>query len=163
MCSSVWSRLSPVFSWKFICYLYPLQHDSTLKQTFYSKVFFEKWNCKELPKKKSQQRELGNDKWYNQMGEVRTSWVRGTSGTRRKGSSDLSLTSGTRRGVFRSSWDKWDKDKGSVHLNHSTCPKWDYKAVQCYSRGFLVTSMLRVTLVTCDQKFYLRIFWPFFL
>jgi len=30
-------------------------------------------------------------------------------------------------GVFRSSWDKWDKDKGSVHSNHSTCPKWDYK------------------------------------
>jgi len=25
--------------------------------------------------------------------------------------------------------DKWDKDKGSVHLNHSACPKWDYKAV----------------------------------
>ena len=26
--------------------------------------------------------------------------------------------------------DKLDKDKGSVHLNHSTCPKWDYKAVE---------------------------------
>ena len=33
-------------------------------------------------------------------------------------------------GVFRSLWDKWDKDKESVHLNHSTCPKWDYKAVK---------------------------------
>jgi len=32
------------------------------------------------------------------------------------------------KGVFRSSWDKWDKDKRSVHLNHSTCPKWDNKA-----------------------------------
>ena len=44
MCLSVWSRLSPVFSWKFGCHLYPLQHDSTLKKTFHSKVFFEKWN-----------------------------------------------------------------------------------------------------------------------
>jgi len=51
MCSSVWSRLSPVFSWKFGCYLYPLQHDSTLKKTFHSKVFFEKWNEGEKPKK----------------------------------------------------------------------------------------------------------------
>jgi len=36
------------------------------------------------------------------------------------------------KGVFRSSWDKWDKDKGSVHFNHSTCPKWDYKAVSIH-------------------------------
>jgi len=54
MCSSEWSRLSPVFSWKFVCCLYPLQHDSTLKRTFHSKVFFEKWNGNEKPKKKSQ-------------------------------------------------------------------------------------------------------------
>jgi len=59
------------------------------------------------------------------MGQVGTSWSRGTSGTRRGGSSDLSGTSGTRRRGY-----KWDKDKGSVHLNHSTCPKWDYKAVE---------------------------------
>ena len=46
------------------------------------------------PKKITQKRELGKDKWYNQMGQV---VVRGTSGTRRRGSSDLSGTSGTRR------------------------------------------------------------------
>jgi len=88
--------------------------------------------------KKSEERELVKDKWYKQMGQVGTNWSRGTSGTRRVGSSDLSGTSGTRRtsrlfflkGDLRSSWDKWDKDKGSVHLNHSTCPKWDYKAVE---------------------------------
>ena len=42
----------------------------------------------------TQKRELGKDKWYNQMGQV---GVRGTSGTRRRGSSDLSGTSGTMR------------------------------------------------------------------
>jgi len=116
MCSSVWSRLSPVFSWKFVYYSYPLQHDSTLKQTFHSKVFFEKWNGNEKPKKITQKRELGKDKWYNQIGQVGTSWSTWGKWDKEKG-------------VFRSSWDKWDKDKGSVHLNHSTCPKWDYKAV----------------------------------
>ena len=116
MCLSVWSRLSPVFSWKFVCYSYPLQHDSTLKQTFHSKVFFEKWNGNEKPKKITQKRELGKDKWYNQIGQVGTSWSTWDKWDKEKG-------------VFRSSWDKWDKDKGSVHLNHSTCPKWDYKAV----------------------------------
>jgi len=49
------------------------------------------------PKKKSEKRELAKDKWYNQMGQVGTSWNRGTSGTRRRASSDLSGTSGTRR------------------------------------------------------------------
>ena len=67
MCSSVWSRLSPVFSWKFVCYSYPLQ-------TFRSKVFFEKWNGNEKTKEITQKRELGMDKWYNQMGQVGTSW-----------------------------------------------------------------------------------------
>ena len=84
MCSSVWLQLSPVFSWKFVCYLYPLQHDSTLKKKFHSKVFFEKWNDTEKPKKKSEKRELAKDKWYNQMRQVGTSWSRGTSGTRRR-------------------------------------------------------------------------------
>ena len=67
MCSSVWSRLSAVFSLKFICYLYPLLHDNTLKQTFYSKVFFEKWNGNEKPKKnlrkESWERTSGTTKW----------------------------------------------------------------------------------------------------
>ena len=62
-----WSRLFPVFSWKFVCYLYPVQHDSTSKQSFHSKMFFEKWNGNEKPKKIS---EVG---------------VRGISGTRRRG------------------------------------------------------------------------------
>jgi len=51
MCSSVWSRLSPVFVWKFVSYL--PQHESTLKQFLDSQVFFEKWNGNEKPKKKS--------------------------------------------------------------------------------------------------------------
>jgi len=67
MCSSVWSRLSPVFSWKLVCYLYPLQHDSILRQTFHSKVFFEKWNGNEKPKKnlrkESWERTSGTTKW----------------------------------------------------------------------------------------------------
>ena len=59
------------------------------------------------------------------MRQVGTSWSRWTSGTLRwMGSSDLSGTSGTRRKGSSDFWDKWDKDKGSVHLNHSTCPKW---------------------------------------
>jgi len=90
MCSSVWSLLSPVFLWKFVCYLYSLQYDSALMETFHSKVFFEKWNGNEKPKKKSQKRDLGKDKWYNQMGQVGTSW---------------------------STWDKWDKEKGSSDLS----------------------------------------------
>jgi len=31
--------------------VYPLQHDSTLKKIFESKVFFQKWNDNENPKK----------------------------------------------------------------------------------------------------------------
>ena len=131
MCSSEWSRLSPVFSWKFVCYSYPLQHDSTLKQTFHSKVFFEKWNGNEKPKKISQTRQLGKDKWYNQMGQVGTSWNTWDKCDKEKGVFRSSWDKWDKeKGVFRSSWDKWDKDKGSVHLNHSTCPKRDYKAVK---------------------------------
>jgi len=75
MCSSVWSRLSPVFSWKFVCHLYLLQHDSTLKKTFHPKVFFEKWNDTEkhnLEKnlcKESWQRTSGTTKCYK-LGQV---------------------------------------------------------------------------------------------
>jgi len=47
-------------------------------------VFFEKWNGNENPKKITQKRELRKDKWYNQMGQVGTSW---------------------------STWDKWNKKK----------------------------------------------------
>ena len=60
-------------------------------------MFFEKWNDTENPKKKSEKRELAQDKWYNRRGQVGTSWSRGTNGTRRRGSSDLSGTSRTRR------------------------------------------------------------------
>jgi len=80
-------------------------------------MFFEIWNGNEKPKQKSQKKELGKDKWYNQMGQVGTSWITWDKWDKEKG-------------VFRSSWDKRDKDKGSVHLNHSTGPKWDYKAVE---------------------------------
>ena len=50
-------RLS--FREKFVRYLHPLQHDSTWKKTFHSKVFFEKWNDNEKTraKKKSEKRE----------------------------------------------------------------------------------------------------------
>ena len=75
---------------------YLLQHDSTLKRKTHSKVFFEKWNDTEKPKKKSEKRELAKNKWYNQMAQVGTSW---------------------------SMWNKWNKDKGSIHLNLSTCAK----------------------------------------
>jgi len=110
MCSSVWSRLSHVFLWIFACYLYPLQYDNTLKKTFYSKAFFEKWNDNEKPKKnlrkESWERTSGTTKWgkLGQVGLCRTRGTRrrgssdlsGTSGTRRRGSSDLRGTSGTR-------------------------------------------------------------------
>ena len=56
MCSSVWSRLSPVFSWKFVFYLYPLQHDRILKQTFHSKVFFKNGMAMRNPKNNSEKR-----------------------------------------------------------------------------------------------------------
>ena len=118
MCSSVWSRLSPFFSWKFICYLYPLQYDSNLKQTFHSKVFFERWNSNEKPKKnlkkESWERTNGTTKW-DKLGQV---GVRGTSGTRRRGSSDLSGTSGTR------SWGSSDLrgTSGTRTRGLSTCP-----------------------------------------
>jgi len=69
--------------------------------------------------KKSEKRELGKDKWCNQMGQDLKGWS-----TLDKWDRD--------KGVFRSSWDKWDKDGGvfgwdsgqvSVQLNQSTCPK----------------------------------------
>ena len=81
---------------KFGCHLFLLQHDSTLKKNCHSNVFFEKWNDTEKPKKNPEKRELAKDKKYNQMGQVGTSWSRGTIGTRRRGSSDLLGTSGTR-------------------------------------------------------------------
>ena len=91
MCSSVWSWLSSVFSWKFACYLHPLQHNSTLKKTFHPKVFFEIWNGNEKPiknlRKESWERTSGTTKW-DKLGQV---GVCGTSGTRRRGSSDLSF------------------------------------------------------------------------
>ena len=66
---------------------------------FIQKYFSNKWNGNDKPKKNSQKRELGKDKWYNQMGQVGTSWSTWDKWDKEKG-------------VFRSSWDKWDKDKG---------------------------------------------------
>ena len=130
MCSSVWSQLSPVFSWKFACYLYPLQHESTLKKTFIQMRFSKNGMTLRNTKKKSEKRELAKDKWYNQMGQVGTSWSRETSGTRRRGSSDLRRTSGTREGGLQIFVGQVGQGQGSVLLNHSTCPKWDYQTVQ---------------------------------
>jgi len=76
---------------KFGCHLYLLQHDCTLKKTFHSNASLKIWNGTEKTKKKSEERELTKDKWYNQMGQVGTSWSRGPNGTRRRG--DLSGTS----------------------------------------------------------------------
>jgi len=104
--------------------IFPLQHDSTLKKTFQSKEFFEKWNDYEKPQKKSEKRELAKDKWYNQMGQVGTSWSTWDKWDKEKGVFRSTWDKWDKeKGVFRSSWDKWDKDKGSVQLNHSTCPK----------------------------------------
>jgi len=50
-------------------------------------------------KTNSEKRELGKDKWYNQMGQVGTSCSTWDKWNKEKG-------------VFRSSWDKWDKEKG---------------------------------------------------
>jgi len=94
MCSSVWSRSSPVFSWKFVCYLHPLQHDSTWKQTVHSKVFSKNRMVMRNPKKnlrkESWEKTSRTTKW-DKLGQV---GARGTNGTRRRGSSDLSWTSG---------------------------------------------------------------------
>jgi len=58
---------------KFGCHLYLLQHDSTLKKTLHSNVFFEKWNDTEKPKKnlrkESWQRTIGTTKW-DKLGQV---------------------------------------------------------------------------------------------
>jgi len=109
-----------------------ITRNGTLRQTFHSKVVFEKWNGNQKPKKNLRkerwERTTDTTKW-DKLGQV---GVCGTSGTRGRGSSDLSGTSGTRRigssdlrgtSGTRSSWDKWDKDKVSVHLNHSNCPQ----------------------------------------
>jgi len=58
---------------KFGCHLYLFQHDSTLKKSFHSNVFFEKWNDTGKPKKKlrkeSWQRTSGTTK-YDKLGQV---------------------------------------------------------------------------------------------
>jgi len=59
-------------------------------------VFFEKWNDNEKPKNKSEKRELGNDKWYHQMGQV---------------------------GTGCNTWDKWDRDRGFSILGGTG---WDW-------------------------------------
>ena len=73
MCSSVWSRLSPVFLWKFGCYLYLLQHDSTLKKKLHSKVFFEKWSDTKKYNKKIWEKRVGKGQVIQPNG---TSWDR---------------------------------------------------------------------------------------
>jgi len=82
------------------------------------------------PKKiweKSWKRTSGTTKW-DKWGQV---GVRGTSGTRRRGSSDLSGTSGTRR---RGSSDlrgtSGTREKGLSTWTSPLVPKWDYKAMK---------------------------------
>jgi len=78
-------------------------------------------------RKESWERTSGTTKW-DKLGQV---GVRGTSGTRRRGSSDLSGTSGTRR---RGSSDlRGTSGTRTRCLSSSTSPlvpKWDYKAVK---------------------------------
>jgi len=54
---------------KFGCHLYLLQHDSTVKKTFHSNVFFEKWYDTEKPNKKPEKRTSGTTKW-DKLGKV---------------------------------------------------------------------------------------------
>jgi len=82
--------------------IYTLSNMIVLWRKPFIQKFFRKMEWRWETQKKSEERELVKDKWYNQMGQVGTSWSRGTSVTRRGGSSDLSATSGTRR---RGSWD----------------------------------------------------------
>ena len=79
-------------------------------------------------RKESWQRTSGTTKWHK-LAQVGTS---GTSGTGRSGSPDLRGTKN--KGVFRSTWNKWNKDNVSVQLNLSLDPKWNYKAVKHYNR-----------------------------
>jgi len=56
-----------------------------LNKKLFIQKYFSKNGMTIRTQKKSDKRELGKDKWYNQMGQVGTSW---------------------------STWDKWDKEKG---------------------------------------------------
>jgi len=81
-------------------------------------------NPKKNLSKESWERTSVTTKW-DKLGQV---GIRGTSGTRRRGSSDLSGSSVTRR--RGSSNLRGTSGTSQVHLNHSTCSKWDYKAVE---------------------------------
>jgi len=120
--------------WKFahgnLLVVDPLER--TLEKTIQARVFFEMWNDNEKPKQKSETKELGKDRWYNQMGQVVTGW------TWDKWDRDrvVSILSGTGwnwdRGVFRLGGTGWDSGQVSVQLNQSTCPK-----VGLHDRAFL--------------------------
>ena len=112
MWSSVWLRLSLSFRGNFLVVCH-LQHDSILKKIFSQKSFSKNGMTLRKPKKK-----LRKESW--QRTNCTTKWrklvqvgVRGTSGPWRRMSPDLR---GTR-------WNNWNKDKGSVQLNLSTCSK----------------------------------------
>jgi len=83
----------------------PLQHDSTLKKTFQSKVFFEMWNDNEKSKQKSEKRELGKDRWYNQMGQVGTGW--------------RTLHRWDREGGLHNGWDRMGLRQGGLQITGS--------------------------------------------
>ena len=92
----------------------PLQHDSNLKKIFSQKCFSKNWLTLRKPKKNLRkegwQRTSGTTKWhkFTQVG------VRGTSGTRRSGSSDLCGTSGTRR--------RGSSDRLGTSATRTRCP-----------------------------------------
>jgi len=59
-------------------------------------VLFETWNDNEKQKKNSEKRELGKDRYYNQMEQVGTGW---------------------------STWNRWNRDRGYSILGGTG---WDW-------------------------------------
>ena len=130
-------------------------------EIFQSKLFFEKSNDNEKPKKKYEEWELGKNRWYSQMGQIGTGlsiwdrwdWDRGFS---RLGGTGWDWD----RGVLRLGGTGWDWDKGVLRLggtgwdwdrwvfkpNQSTCPKVGLVVVVFGLHGRLDAWMRRVRL-----------------
>jgi len=73
-------------------------------------------------KTKSEERKLGNDRWYNQMEQVEKGWSTWDRWNRDR---EFSKMGGTgwdwNRGVFRLGATGWNSGHFSVQLNQSTC------------------------------------------
>jgi len=106
-----------------ICLLFTLSNMMVLS-SFSVKIVFRKTEWQWETQKKSGKREVGKDKWYNQMGQVGTGWSTWNKWDRDRG---VSILGGTRwdwdRGVFKLGGTGWDSEQVSVQLNQSTCPK----------------------------------------